>query len=333
MTILFCKAAWLIHYCGEIEPDYATDDNEKFLYHFQDYNGYCYGRMNEILQIPEESREGVTIVWIAQDEFQEEPVIIGWYKDATIFREEQWEPDKYAIGRELRYHARTKSIDAVLLPEDQRNFVVTEQMRSHPESIQLIAHYLENYHGEKANRCYTEQVISYCLKDCGLNHEELMEAGDRAIEEEDFYRALLYFNTAFRLKKNIDAIFNIAAMLESLYCFDQAIKVFEKLRELEGNEPDTLDNLLNLYLQTKNYQKALEICDLAQEQAEDQEEVCGLLCVRTDIYTNLGEKEKAIACLEFVLQHSEDDFMKEQAEQCKHHLQGCHCHHHHDREE
>lgn len=327
MTVIFCNIGWMTYYSGATSQDPYDGKNPHAAYNFQDYNGFCYGAMEEIPQLSEEHRDQVYVIWTAKDEYQTDPVIVGWYKNATLYREEQVEHDKYSIGRELRYHAKAKSEDCMLLPLSERNLVIQDQTKQDPMFLGMLLEHLDQSRAEPINLRYTEEALSRVLADPGLNYDELMEAGDDAVDQGEYYKALIFFNTAFHQKKNIDAIFNIASMLESLFCFDRAIQVFEKLRQLEGDEPDTLDNLLNLYLQTKQYEKALEISRLAVEASEDQEEVCGILCMQTDIFHQLGQTDKAVACLDFILEHSEDELMRQEAHACKHQLLGeeCHC--------
>lgn len=335
MNLLFLPVGWMIGYNGITSQDQYLGTNEKEVYNFSDYNGYCYGASSFLPQISEEKMEDVTIVWISHDEYEESFVIVGWYLHGEIYQQEQIEYDKYSIGRELHYIVKAKSSDCVLLSLEERNFTVSDAQKQNPEFLNRVANYILSYPVQhRINLVYDEPVISAILPDPGLNYEELMEAGDDYIDEEDYYRALVCFNTAFHLQKNIDAIFNIASMLESLFCFDKSIMVFEKLRELEGDEPDTLDNLLNLYLQTKQYSKALEVCDTLIDQSEDEEEVCGLLCAKTDIYTGMGQRDLALECLNFILDHSDDELMKQQASQCRNQLlhQNCGCDGHHHEE-
>ena len=335
MNLLILPVGWMNGYCGASAQDPYLGADEREAYNFADYDGFCYGISSLVPQIPEESLEDVLIIWISQDEYEDSPVIIGWYQHGTIYQKEQVEYDKYAIGRELHYTVKAKAEDCVLLPAEERNFTVLESQKQNPEFLNRVANYALSYPVEhRINQVYDERTISAVLQDPGLNYEELMEAGDDYIEEEDYYRALVCFNTAFHLQKNIDAIFNIASMLESLFRFHDSILVFEKLRELEGDEADTLDNLLNLYLQTRQYEKALEVCDNLIDQSEEEEEVCGLLCAKTDILTGLGQLPLAVECLDFILNHSDDELMKQQAEACRHQLlhqkHDCDCGHHHE---
>lgn len=336
MMLLFCNIGWMQYYNGETVADamrstaVTPSKEKKGCYNFQDYNGFCYGDMDVIPQIDSESRDDVTVLWVSQDEYESAPVIVGWYKQATIYRTEQVEPDKYCIGRELHYYAKAKSEDAFLLPVGERNFVVIEEAKSDPQFLSMILNYIDNTTIQPANLRLTEENVSRILQNPGMNYDELMEAGDNAVDDEEYYKALIYYNTAFHTRKSIDAIFNIASMLEVLFCFDKAIPIFEKLRELEGDEPDTLDNLMYLYLQTKQYEPAMEICNLLIDQAEETEEVCGLLCVKADIFTRFHQIDKAVECLNFIIEHSEDELMVHEATHCRHHLlkPNCACHEH-----
>ncbi len=315
MTVIFCDIGWLDFYDGENEEIYSNN--------FLDYNGFCYGDMFNKPQILENSKKDVTVIFLSKNEFDSEPVIVGFYRNATIYNKEQVELDKYSIGRELHYFAKAKSSDCFLIPTELRNFVVTENMKSDINSIMNILEYIDTINFKKANIVYDDKNLSLVMPNNALSYDELMDAGDNEIENENFYKALIYFNTAFHINKNIDAIFNIASMLESLFCFNKAIQIFEKLRELEGDEIDTLDNLLNLYLQTKQYEKAMEICNLSidlAQQDDDIEGICGLLCVKSDIFVQTKHFEEAIKCLDFIIDNSEDELMVNEVLTCKNNL-------------
>ncbi len=325
MTILFCHIDWMNDYHGCESHCNQTQSTSNCYYNFQDYNGYCYGFTNEIPQIKTPTLDNILVIWTAKDEYQECPVIVGWYQNATIYATEQIEYDKYAIGRELHYYTKAKSENCVLLSVQDRNFIVPEQSKNDPQFLSSALNYIESCSAIPINTVYTETRLFSILQNPGLNVAELLEAGDDAVDQEEYEKALIFFNTAFHLEKSVDTLFNIASMLQSLFCFDYAIQIFEKLRELEGDSPDTLDNLLNLYLQVNQYEKALQICKLCIDCAEDEEEVCTLLCVQTDIHTQLGQIDRAVACLDFILQHSQDDLMKQEAHHCKHQLLQTEC--------
>lgn len=312
MTVIFCEIGYLNYYNGESDEIYANN--------FLDFNGYCYGNMIHKPQIAEDFKEDVFVIFIGKSIFESDNVIIGFYKDATIYSQEQVILDKYSIGKELHYYAKAISENCFLIPNEHRNYVVTDEMKNDVDSIMNILVYLDSIDFKRANLFFNESALSAVMPENALSYNELMDAGENEIENENFYKALVYFNTAFTVSKNIDAIFNIASMLECLYCFDKSIQVFEKLRELEGDEVDTLDNLQNLYLQTKQYDKAMEICDTSikfAEEEKDMESICGLLCIKSDIFVQLNEVDNAIKCLDFIIKNSNDELMVSETKACR----------------
>jgi hypothetical protein len=70
---------------------------------------------------PEQDRlEGVTVVWVSKSPAHG-PVIVGWYRNATLFREYQEPLD--ASGREydgttIGFYATAAAEDCILLPEE-----------------------------------------------------------------------------------------------------------------------------------------------------------------------------------------------------------------------
>ena len=54
-------------------------------------------------------------------------VIIGWYKDATVFRDLQKPPDnsnRRYKGEEVEYYVKAKEENCLLLPVDERTFEI-----------------------------------------------------------------------------------------------------------------------------------------------------------------------------------------------------------------
>lgn len=61
-----------------------------------------------------ESVSGITVVWCAKSKKIDGTRVVGWYKDATVYRNPQYLYDKY------EYRVKDKKENCVLLPERER---------------------------------------------------------------------------------------------------------------------------------------------------------------------------------------------------------------------
>jgi MoxR-like ATPase len=106
------------------------------MFNFQPVNGRCYGygetgtkqvNLSRLGAAPEQDRlDGVTVVWVSRSP-EHGPVIVGWYQNATLFRDYQELPE--GAGREhdgtpIGFYAAASAEDCVLLPEDARKFSI-----------------------------------------------------------------------------------------------------------------------------------------------------------------------------------------------------------------
>ena len=143
MNILFCKIAWMKHYNGNIDRDepigggqWVKENNDGCevnnftLYDDCTYCGYVPTKSDndDIRQIKLENFEGadkyddyidgVLVVWVAQDIMDNKHKIVGWYKNARVYR--YYREDIY--GR--AFNCRADDEDCVLLPIKERCFEV-----------------------------------------------------------------------------------------------------------------------------------------------------------------------------------------------------------------
>lgn len=160
MKILFCNIAWMKYYkekCIDDIPKHGgsfvalhQDANESSNFHpivIQDSEGfdqnvkYCFGsfetkntsgsKVNQThiekisgceLMVTEPSVDGVLVIWCARSN-RNESVVVGWYRNARVYREYQ----KLNLFYEevdfphRWYNVAAKASDCVLLPEGERN--------------------------------------------------------------------------------------------------------------------------------------------------------------------------------------------------------------------
>ena len=234
-------------------------------FNFQDYNGKCYGfvRLNGEMNL-ETHFKGVRksqdfinellIVWVATNDTNETK-IVGWYKNATIYRTEQHQPAFTDEQYDLYYNIVADAKDCYLLLEEERTFQIQRAAQTgkgtgmgranvwYAESsfaqtvlIPEAIHYINNYNGKYANLIVTDEIVSEIINGSKLanDYQELYDEGEKYFEEGKYISALKFFNTARLIKETPDVLFYIGDCLLCLLSFDRAIPFLKRLLNLGG---------------------------------------------------------------------------------------------------
>jgi len=142
MKILFCNIGWMQKYNG-IKGDYidrggSYNKNEAGheVCNFSVVRGNVYGYVQPTGQIKierlgadidDESISGVTVIWTASPETGG-TTVVGWYKNATVYRECQILPKPTAKLQKdnglKHYRIIASENDATLLPPDERTLLI-----------------------------------------------------------------------------------------------------------------------------------------------------------------------------------------------------------------
>ena len=142
-TVVFMHTAWMDRYDGEDEfaPRRGGSSVEENgwggeIFNFRDEDGLVYGYVcgsGHTIHIErlgahpaDDAIDGVLVVWTATSP-DGGVFIVGWYENATVFREYQLDPDlefREANGEEIMYSVTARSEDAWLLPPETRDFRV-----------------------------------------------------------------------------------------------------------------------------------------------------------------------------------------------------------------
>ena len=127
MTMLFCNIARMDSYRGRTGVDVpvggGSDPNKMEVHNFHPYGGHVYGYVAAVdrsirienlgaVDSDQVSVDGVDVVWTAPS-IRGGRDVVGWYRDATVFRYLQ----KYKRGL---YHVKTSRTAYVLLPPNKR---------------------------------------------------------------------------------------------------------------------------------------------------------------------------------------------------------------------
>ncbi|MBD1226749.1 HNH endonuclease [Xenorhabdus griffiniae] len=145
MTIIFCNTGWMEHYDG-IDGDFLRDGgsyNEENtgleVCNFTNVNGYVYGYVQSPGKINIERLgagkfdnkiDNITVVWLARHE-RGGTVVVGWYKNATVYREPQKldTPSEKQKRNDINIY-RIKALwdDAFLLPVEKRTLLIPRKV-------------------------------------------------------------------------------------------------------------------------------------------------------------------------------------------------------------
>lgn len=145
MRILFCNIGWMENYRGLTARDHIRGGGEyvdetkmggevcNFLPIKSQMYGYVTRRDNGFINIDrlgaspdDDSISGVTVVWVARRK-KVGSVVVGWYRNATVYRQPQWLRGRTSMHRRSKvdvFLMQCKEKDATLLPEDARTFPI-----------------------------------------------------------------------------------------------------------------------------------------------------------------------------------------------------------------
>ena len=279
MNILFCYIAWMEYYNGITDDDkpknggsYIRENEEGGeCYNYRDYNGRCYGYVKGNGNLALEKHfencsansafaQNVLVIWVATNEINETR-IIGWYKDATVYRQVQYLLSFINPYNNSPYTIVADSENCFLLPESKSDFPIQRAARTgkgtgmgrsniwYAESqfaqnvlIPKVIQYIDNYDGVFANTVLTDELLDQTIVDSDgeYSYEELFDKGLKYLDKNDLLTALKYFNTALKVDETVNCLFCIGEVLLDLYCLDRAIIIFQKLLDKEGYKKDSV---------------------------------------------------------------------------------------------
>lgn len=354
MKILFCNIAYMLHYEGNTSRDITptgagqwvkenADAHEKW--NFLNYDGYCYGFVQNPGQFHLErfsgisksinATDGVTIIWCAPLP-SGKTVIVGWYKNATMFRDYQISDFTPVTGIDRFYFAKAKSEDCYLLPESlrifeieraakagkgkgfgQQNYWYAESEYAQKTLIPKVLEFMEAHKQERINR-----LDDFFAEPSNINEPLTEEEQKKA---DFYYDSGLYDDylplgyRSFATTKFTDDAFFIAASLRALHQFKRSVEWYEKVLQIEGDSWDVLTQLVYLYQQVKQHaqstQTALKL--LTYPDSKDSTIRDELHCIIADNYMYQNNIIEAIKWLDIILKTSIDEALIEHTKSTK----------------
>lgn len=309
------------------------------IYNFQDYNGVCYGYVsikNGIVDLEKISfkndssllYKNTIIVWVSKKDNMY--TLIGWYKNAKVYKCLQKKVSYPTLGRDLYYNVETKSKNSFLLPFSKRDFELnipfSNELNIHIENMDTplskkTLNFIESYKNEFENIIYTKKLIETSIDNPPTNPILLNKRGlIYMYNENNFLEAIKYFNTSliFKDKLSSNEILTIkyqkALCLQFLNCFNFAVKYFDDILPDYKYNFNLYKNMLYLYFLTNNYTNAILMCNIILENekisSENENIVYEIKCLKADALINENNIKEAIEILEEVLNKSNTKSLK-----------------------
>ncbi len=344
MSFLFCNITKMKYYKGITEQDtpfgggsYVTKNQDAHeQWNFLNDNGYCYGfvqnrgekfaieRINPIAK-RQSKLEGVTVVWCAKNGCGD-TVVVGWYENATVYREYQVSRCTPAYGFERDFFVSAKAEDCYLLSEENRTFVIgrasqdgrgrgfgqenfwyAESAYANEELIPSMLEFLESHKKDRINE--TEEAFSPPENvDTPLTDEEKGYA-EKLFNDHEDSAFLPYGYRLYHESHSADHAYNLGEALAALCQYTKAIHWYSVVLEIEGNTWDVNSKFPYLYQQCGDYEKSIESAKALLDYDEAQNE-----SVRDEIYGIIADGyfyshcvEDAIAWLDKIISESSDE--------------------------
>jgi hypothetical protein len=149
MAFLFCNVGWMTHYRGQTSTDqiegggsYVAEEGSGFeVCNFLPHEGRVYGYVApsgwriRVARLGAGRNAGIltnaTVVWTARKP-QGKTVVVGWYKDATVYEDyQEFEPAPPCQARHGidGYWIEARAEGAYVLPLDKRTIEIPRQTK------------------------------------------------------------------------------------------------------------------------------------------------------------------------------------------------------------
>lgn len=206
MEILFCKIGWSSSYNGDVSDkpvnggSYNKTQIGHEIHNYKSFNGTYYGYVQSTKAVIDVSKldtnafekaENILVVWCSTRKTGGQ-VIVGWYKNATVYREHQIVPNEVMFERNLQDHNfyNIVSNDVFLIPENERVFKIDFKGRNvwyGEENLkQSVLEYINNYTQNYNNRII--EIEKNCADFTGEEKEAIVKV---RINQDKFRKNLL----------------------------------------------------------------------------------------------------------------------------------------------
>lgn len=330
--VVFCEIAWMKEYKGINENDiprnggsFVNENNDCCeSTNFIDLYHKCYGFIEnkgnslhiERLNPGYKNKnviEGVTVIWVATDGISCK--IVGWYKNAKMYRYTQETEAPIRDYNYLVYNFEADSKDCYLIPENQRDFVVpraskngkgrgmgqssiwyAESGYAQNEFIPRVLDYIENYKGKFIDVEIKQNDLEKVAKDTNLSVDELLDKFDEYFEKNPL-ESITYANLAIKKEYSFRTVYKKACGLEYLGVYDEAIEEYKKALFEEKDNVYCLKGIMDCYYYTERFFLAIESGKRLLDLLEDSEFKYEVMVDLIYFYICNSQKEDAIRAI------------------------------------
>lgn len=323
MNFIFCNINWMKNYQGitaEDQPmhegNLVKDISDVFeKNNFLDFNGRCYGyvrtggeiHLDQHFKSVSEGTKfmgGVTVVFCAAIN-EEELQVVGWYENATVYKEMVTMPlydEEY-----LYFNFMADSKDCYLVQEEDRDFIIKRPRPSRQGKTMGRSNlwYAKSAYGrgEFIPRVISEiqrddlRFVPVALNDRlevlkpSLEEGDNLELGHEAYDAEKDLLAIAYFKSSLATEETYEAYLGLVKSYQGALAYKEALTVIEKMISLYGedeeliNEAFTISDFILDYDRASSYYKKQRAYE---EEAMTQEEYYSYVNELEDLVRSFG---------------------------------------------
>ena len=252
MNVLFSHIAWMKQYHGPDEDDLPISGSEaeaaahrSTVFQFSHFNHKYYGYapvegdmpIEELAEVGKEAPgvKDMTVVWTAVNPETQQHVIVGWYRNAVVYRKCHGLFPTPCNYRD--YNTFCMAEDACLLLPEDRSFIVTPHdlqgcvwVADAAEAAAVTA-YIDGWDKPSAAPVYTDEQLTDCFPAAeGKSVAELMAMEAAAEADLD---VLQIRNAICKAEPTLAHHCNVAFVLQEMGYSAEALAVFRQAAELD----------------------------------------------------------------------------------------------------
>ncbi len=288
MNFIFCNINEMDNYQGitiddqpKHEGNLVKDTSDVFEQdNFLDFNGRCYGyvRTGGEIHLDQhfkgvsegtKSMSGITVVFCAAIN-EEELTIVGWYENATVFKEMVTLPlydDEY-----LYFNFMADAKDCHLISKEDRDFIIKRprQTRQGKTMGKSNLWYAKSAYGrgdfiprvmdeiQRDDLNFVPVSLEDKINQMSLTLEEgnNLILGHEAYDEEEDFLAAAYFLRALEKEESYDAYLGLAKSYEGAQAYSKALEVLEKMMSLYGEDEELINEAFSISDFILDYERA-----------------------------------------------------------------------------
>lgn len=247
---LICEITWRPFYRGEeVTPVLYSDDTTNFINFNQTYYGYFDGAHLED-DLEEHHILVDYVIFVAKDP-QQVSRIVGWYKQATLYRNQQY------FDVDKPFYVSAKDEQVVLLAQEDRSYILDIQGPYQWVNIdRRLNNFLKktkriNYIASDFNRSVTMPLKSL---------ETTCEFIEKEMADMNYLQALLVCNRALVTYGRLASlIYYKAWILYSFLQYRQASQLLFAIKDIETFHDFACYMLGNIYFETGEYETSIQM--------------------------------------------------------------------------